>query len=244
MAWSGGAGQDSATRGWEQQLIARLAGTIIDAAILVAPSVTSVPIDNFPMVAIDPHQGPGVLPSVRADDRGGARLAIEHLVDLRHRRIGYLGGRSDLASARERERGFREAMRARQLPVDESIVVSGDYSRPGAVGPAYALLTASPRPTAIFAANDLSALTVLEVAHELGVSVPGELSVVGFDDIPESLRSDPALSTVAQSIVETGQRAATMLLQLMAHSDPAERHVRMATRMVLRDSTAPPPSAL
>ena len=240
MAWSGGTVQDGSARGWEQRLIARLAGTVLDAAILVAPSMTSVPFDRFAMVAIDPHEGPGFIPSIRADDAGGARLAVDHLVSLGHRRIAFLGGRADLASAKAREQGFREAMAAHGLVVDEALVVRGDYSLEGATQPAHDLLSAPDPATAIFAANDLSALRVIEVARELGIDVPGQVSVVGFDDIPESLRSVPSLTTVAQPMIEIGRRAASVLFQLMARDEVAETDVRLPTRLVVRDSTAAP----
>ena len=240
MAWSGGTNQDASTRGWEQRLIARLAGTVLDAAILIAPSMTSVPFDGFAMVAVDPHEGPGLIPSVRADDRGGAHLAVDHLAGLGHRRIGFLGGRADLASARAREQGFREALAVHGLSVDERLVVRGDYSLEGAEGPARELLTAADRPTAIFAANDLSALRVIEVAGDVGIDIPGDVSLVGFDDIPESLRSVPSLTTVAQPMIEIGRRAASVLFRLMAHEEVAEMDVQLPTRLVLRDSTAVP----
>ena len=240
MAWSGGTRQDASTRGWEQRLIARLAGTVLDAAILIAPSMTSVPFDGFAMVAVDPHEGPGLIPSVRADDRGGAGLAVDHLVGLGHRRIGFLGGRADLASARGREQGFREAMSAHGIAIHERLVVRGDYSLEGASEPARELLTASDPPTAIFAANDLSALRIIEVAREVGVDIPRDVSVVGFDDIPESLRSDPSLTTVAQPMIGIGRRAASDLFELMAGGEPAERDTRLPTRLVVRDSTAAP----
>ena len=239
MAWSGGAGRD-ATRGWERRLVARLAGSVLDAAILVAPSVTSLPVDAFPMVAVDPHEGPGHLPSVRADDRGGARLAVDHLARLGHRRIGFLGGREDLASARERERGYRDAMGAHRLPVDESLVVRGDYSRAGATEPARTLLSAPGLPSAIFAANDLSALRVLEVAEELGVRIPDDVSLVGFDDIPESWRCVPGLTTIAQPMIEIGSEAASLLLHLLDGDDLPEHDVKLATRLVVRESTRAP----
>ncbi len=236
MAWSGGAGRD-ATRGWERQLVARLAGSVLDAAILIAPSVTSLPFDGFPMVAVDPHEGPGYLPSVRADDREGARLAVEHLTGLGHERIAFLGGRTDLESARERESGYREAMRAHGLAVDETLVVRGDYSLAGATEPARTLLTATRRPTAVFAANDLSALRVIEVADEVGVDVPGDVSLVGFDDIPESLRSVPGLTTIAQPMIDIGVEAASLLLRLMAQEELPKRDIKLPTRLVVREST-------
>jgi len=243
MAWSGGTIQDASTRGWEQRLIARLAGTVLDAAILVAPSMNSLPFDGFAMVAVDPHEGPGFIPSVRADDRGGARLAVDHLVRLGHRRIGFLGGREDLSSARGREQGFREAMAAHGLTVDERLVVRGDYSLEGAEGPALDLLSADDPPTAIFAANDLSALRVIEVARRLGIDIPGRVSLVGFDDIPESLRSVPSITTVAQPMIEIGRRAASDLFRLMAHEDLEETDVQLPTRLVVRDSTGAPRGA-
>src|SRR3712207_2911852 len=158
--------------------------TLVDGAVLVTPTVTDVDADG-PVVAVDPHTGPSELPAVAADNLQGARLGIEHLLELGHTRIGMVTGRPDLLSAQQREQGYREALAAAGLPVDEALMRPGGFEPDLARVAARELLTLPEPPTAIFAANDLSAVTTLGVARDLRLDVPGQLSVVGFDNIPE-----------------------------------------------------------
>src|SRR3712207_4759442 len=181
------------------------------------------------------------MPCVTADNLQGARLGVEHLLALGHTRIGMITGRSDLVSAQQREQGFREAIAAAGLTVDETLVRSGGIDPELARDAARELLSLSAPPTAIFAANDLSALVTLQVAAELGLEVPRQLSVVGFDDIPESAVADPPLTTVQQPIRRMGQEATAMLLALISGQEVAEMHRTLTTSLVPRASTAPPP---
>ncbi|MGJ6979953.1 LacI family DNA-binding transcriptional regulator [Aestuariimicrobium soli] len=241
LAWSAAVGGDRTQAGWEQRLIAKLAGSLIDGAVLVTPSAAPVNAAGFPLVAVDPHDPSGPMPNVHADDLGGARLAVEHLVAMGHRSIAHLGGRADLASAQFRERGYREGMAAAGLPVDEAWVAAGDYTARGATAATHALLGLSPRPTAIFAANDVTALRVLAVATELGLSVPDDLSVVGFDNVPEAAMSVPGLTTVEQPMQEIGRRAFEELLAQLRSEPSATHSVKVPTRLVVRGTTAPRP---
>lgn len=237
MSWAGGTHGGDHT-GWERRSLARLAGTLIDGAILVTPSISEHR-TSFPLVAIDPHTGPLEVPSVDADNLGGALAATAHLVELGHRRIAFLCGRSDLESARLREQGFRKGMAAAGLEVDPALVRVGDYDPERASTPIRDLLTLEDRPTAVFAANDLTAIRAMEIAGELGLRVPGDLSVIGFDNIPESALTTPALTTIGQPLHDIGAAAMRMLLALMAGEDVAEPHVRLRTTLVTRESTAP-----
>jgi LacI family transcriptional regulator len=165
---------------------------------------------------------------------------VAHLIGLGHTRIGMITGRSDLASAQQREQGYREALLSAGLPVDEALVRSGGFE-PGIAREAARELLSLPRPpTAVFAANDLSALATLEVARELGIAVPGRLSVVGFDNIPESALADPPLTTVQQPIRRMGEEATVMLLALISGQAPDVPHRTLDTSVVERASTAPP----
>ncbi|MGY1696586.1 LacI family DNA-binding transcriptional regulator [Geodermatophilus sp. SYSU D00814] len=238
IAYSAG-GHVEAPVGWERRSLSRLMGSLVDGAVLVTPTVTEVQADG-PVVAVDPHTGPSGLPSVTADNLQGARLGVEHLIGLGHTRIGMITGRADLLSAQQREQGYREALVAAGLPVDEALVRSGGFEPEIAREAARELLSLPSPPTAVFAANDLSALVTLEVAAELGLEVPGRLSVVGFDDIPESALAAPPLTTVQQPIRRMGEEAAAMLLALIAGEDVADRHRTQATSLVVRSSTAPP----
>jgi LacI family transcriptional regulator len=225
--------------GWERRYISRVMGTLVDGAVLVTPTVTDVP-SHGPIVAVDPHTGPLNLPTVAADNLQGARLGVEHLLGLGHRRIGMITGRADLISGQLRELGYRQAHAVAGVPVDESLFRPAAFDPERAHRAARDLLTLPNPPSAIFAANDITALAALEVAAELGRDVPRELSVVGFDNIPESALASPALTTVAQPIQRIGHDAVVMLLQLIAGEPLRAHHVTLGTTLVVRSSTAPP----
>jgi LacI family transcriptional regulator len=225
--------------GWERRYLSRLMGTLVDGAVLVTPTVTDVSYDG-PIVAVDPHTGPSSLPTVAADNLQGARLAVEHLLGLGHTRIGMITGRPDLVSARLREQGYREALAAAGVPIDAALLRHGAFEPEPARDAARELLSLPEPPTAIFAANDLSALATLEVATELNLDVPGQLSVVGFDNIPESALAHPPLTTVRQPIRQMGKDAMAMLISLIAGKELKETHVTLDTTLVVRRSTAAP----
>jgi LacI family transcriptional regulator len=239
LAYTGGLQGRGA--GWERRYLSRLSGTLIDGAVLVTPTVVEAGGD-VPVVAIDPHTGPTGLPTVDSDNLRGAVLGTEHLLELGHRRIAFVGGRADLESSRLREQGFREAMAAAGVRVDEVLVRAGDYRKESTREPVHELLTLPDRPTAVFAANDLSAIATIEVARELGLSVPEDVSVIGFDDIPESAQTEPPLTTVHQPIQQMGATAIGLLTALLDGGDVSEPHVRLPTSLVRRGSTAPAPA--
>jgi len=222
--------------GWERRYLSRLSGTLIDGAVLVTPTVVDVNYGS-PIVAIDPHTGQSGLPTVDSDNLRGAQLATGHLLSLGHRRIGMLTGRPDLESAQLRERGYREALRAAGAAVDESLIRCGDYDPEVSLEQARLLLTAPDPPTAVFAANDMSAIATIEVATELGRRVPADLSVVGFDNIPESALCAPPLTTVEQPIRKMGERSIELLLSLIRGERPVATHITLATNLVIRQST-------
>jgi LacI family transcriptional regulator len=236
LAYSGG--RHGKAVGWEKRSLSRLSGTLIDGAILVTPTVVDAN-GGIPVVAIDPHAGPTGLPTVDSDNLEGAVLATQHLIGLGHRRIGFLGGRPDLESARLREAGYRKALAGAGIEVEESLVLVGGYRPESADAPARDLLTRPDRPTAVFAANDLSAIRTMEVAESLGIHVPDDLSVIGFDNVPESALTNPPLTTVAQPLQQMGAAALGLLVDLIGGS-PRETHVRLPTRLVERGSCRPP----
>ena len=238
LAYSGGGSPDSHI-GWERRSLSRLSGTLIDGAILVTPTTVD---DGYriPVVAIDPHTGPSELPTVDSNNLAGADAAVQHLLDLGHRRIGFLGGRDDLESARRREEGYRRTMTAAGLGVDAALMRNGGFRSETSDAPARELLSQPDRPTSIFAANDLMAIQTVHVAQSLGLRVPKDLSVVGFDNIPESAMATPALTTIAQPLRSIGQTAMQLLLALLRGEEVPARHVQLATELVVRASTAPP----
>ena len=241
LAYTGG--RHSGGVGWERRYLSRLSGTLIDGAVLVTPTVVDADAE-VPVVAIDPHAGPAGLPTVDSDNLGGAELATQHLLALGHRRIGFLAGRSDLESSQLREDGYRRALVTAGVTVDPELIREGEYRTESAREPARQLLSLPDRPTAIFAANDLSAIAALDVAREMGIHVPSELSVVGFDDVPESARTNPPLTTVRQPIQQMGAAAICLLISLIDGIPVDETHIRLSTSLVERGSTGPrPPGA-
>ena len=149
-----------------------------------------------------------------------------------------LTGRSDLQSARLREQGFREALAAAGVPVDEDLVAAGDYDPEVSATSALRLLKSEHRPTAIFAANDISAIATVTAAASLGIRVPRDLSVIGFDNVPESALNDPPLTTIHQPIKEMGQCAIELLIRLIRGETSDPVHLTLATNLVVRQSTA------
>jgi LacI family transcriptional regulator len=225
--------------GWERRYLSRLSGTLIDGAVLVTPTVVDVNYGS-PVVAIDPQAGQSDLPTVDSDSLRGAQLATGHLLELGHRRIAMLTGRPDLKSAQLREQGYRQALAQAGIAVDEDLVLVGEYDAGVSQRQARQLLTGDRRPTAVFAANDMSAIATIETAAELGLRVPADLSVVGFDNIPESALCSPPLTTVSQPVRQMGQRSIELLLQLIrgeGERTAEVNHITLATDLVVRQST-------
>ncbi len=226
--------------GWERRYVSRLSGTLIDGTILVTPTVSDVP-TRQPVVAVDPHAGHNSFPTFAAQNFEGADEATRHLLDLGHRRIGFLGGRADLESARLREAGYRQALADSGVTFDPDLVLDGGFTEATAELPAHQLLTMAERPTAIFAANDLSAIQTMRTARRLGIDVPGALSVVGFDNVPESALTDPPLTTVDQFIQTLGFHAVTALIEMIKRPQQQSDtpvHVALPTKLVVRSSTS------
>lgn len=224
--------------GWERRYLSRLSGTLIDGAVLVTPTVVDVN-HGAPVVAVDPHTGPSEFPTIDSDNFKGARLAVEHLLGLGHRRIGMLTGRPDLQSARLREDGYRAALAAAGVPADEGLLRIGAYDADVSFASATDLLASPDRPTALFAANDISAIAAMAAAAELGLRVPDDLSVIGFDNVPESALCVPPLTTIEQPIREMGRQAVEMLVRLLRGESGGATRLTLATSLVLRDSTRP-----
>ena len=237
LAYTGA--RQSGRAGWERRYLSRLSGTLIDGATIVTPTVVDAHA-GVPVVAIDPDARSADLPSVESDNLAGGLLATRHLIELGHRRIAFMAGRPDLESSRLREAGFRQALSEAGIEVDPSLVRRSDYRRDAAHQPAIELLSRPDRPTAVFAGNDLSAIGTMEAAQEMGLDVPGDVSVIGFDDIPEAARTTPALSTVRQPIQQMGSAAVRLLRALMDGRIPETTHVRLPTSLVIRGTTAPP----
>lgn len=173
---------------------------------------------------------------VSSNDRMATAEAANHLADLGHRRIGLIEGPVGFRSRIERRAGFEDALKARGLTLSKECVTDGAYTFDSGVAGGRTLLSLKQPPTAIFACNDEMAAGVYQAAREKGLSVPEDLSIVGFDDTPMSSRLWPPLTTVRWPILEMGRAAAKKLLSGTA----ATEHVAFEPRLVVRSSTAPP----
>jgi len=173
------------------------------------------------------------------DQVAGARLATDHLLDLGHRSVLHLPGPADWLDAGARRQGWAMALQDRGAPVPE-LMVGGDWTSRSGYQATRAMLAGSPTATAVFAANDQMALGVLRALHEGGLRVPQDVSVVGFDDVPESGYFSPPLTTVRQDFPELGKKIMALVLRVLAgEADTSEPLVEPL--LIIRSSTAAPP---
>lgn len=205
---------------------------------LPSPEQTAIPV-----VFIDVHV-PAVAasPRVVGDDVEGGALAARHLLELGHRRIGLVSDALEdpfgFTSSRDRMMGMRRELAAAGIPLRPEWVAHGEHGRYAARDLTLQILRRPERPTAIFAASDTQALGVLAAAHEAGLNVPDDLSVIGFDDIEAA--DYVGLTTVSQQLVESGRRGAELLLAEMTHRSRTAPVAGLTPRLVVRSTTAPP----
>jgi LacI family transcriptional regulator len=217
----------------ERKYVSLLTNSISDGVILVAPVAEQLNVDA-PIVSIDPLASNPNFPSVHATNYQGALEAMEYLINLGHRRIGYITGRAELESAYRRLKGYRDALKKADIVVDDKLIAPGDYTTVTGISGARQLLALDPPPTAIFASNDQMAIGVFQLAEEMGLKIPDDLSVVGFDNITESKYF--GLTTVDQFISEMGYVATQMLIKII-HGIPLEDQTyRMQTKLIIRSS--------
>ncbi len=194
---------------------------------------------RMPLVVVDRYSSNLSLDSVQIDNDWGGWQATQHLVELGHRRIACISGPSDLTLSAERVTGYRRALQEGGLPVDESLIIKGDFQFESGYQAARHLLAMAMPPTAVFACNDLMAVGVVNAAQELGRQVPADLSVVGFDDVRLASFINPPLTTIAQPKYEIGQIATTMLLERINDPDMPPRQRMLDTKLLIRRSSAP-----
>jgi LacI family transcriptional regulator len=230
----------------EVTLLERVMHGTTDGAIIVLPEESNAELkalsrNGFPFVVVDPREelDQGIA-AVSATHGAGAKAATDHLLSLGHRRIGLITGTRDLTSTEERLNGYRTALAGAGVLSSPELVVDADFRIDGGRRAAFALLDLPTPPTAIFAMNDNMAVGVLQAARERGMRVPEELSVVGFDDSERAGIVTPALTTVRQPLEEMGRMAVSLLLRLIGKHRVEALRVELATRLVVRDSTAPP----
>ncbi len=196
---------------------------------------------NFPLIFIDRYLPELSTDYVGTDNRGGGYRATEHLIILGHRRIGFVYLHQETpentSSVRERLQGYSQALETYGVPYDPTLVVadqSPEYTNVQHSLRAY--LQQRDRPSAIFAVNDLAALDVIQAAHALGLQIPQDLAIIGFDDERFASRVNPALTTIAQSLFDIGLRAGTLLVSRIEGLSGPPRHIELAANLIIRES--------
>jgi LacI family transcriptional regulator len=225
----------------ESAYVGTLTRGLADGLILVLPRDPGAYLETlrqqrFPHILIDHRGGDEEAPAVAAANLQGAYRATEYLVELGHRRIGFITGAMDQICAQDRLEGYKAALADQGIAFDPDMVREGDFFQPlGYVG-ASALLELPHPPTAIFASNDVSASGVMEAVREHGLRIPDDVSVVGFDDIPQAAHVHPPLTTVRQPLEEMGRAATRMLLKHIQNPLHPPERVELPTKLVVRQS--------
>lgn len=244
VAVSQSQGSQSPGRGWLEEVLARCpVGVIPVFSDCSADQYVQLTIRGIPLVVLDPNGVPDDdVPSVGATNWLGGLTATRHLLKLGHRRIAVITGPRWAMCGRARFDGYRAALEMAGVPFDPALVREGAFEIADGVVHTADLLGSADPPTAIFAFNDGMALGVYHAANAAGVSVPRDLSVVGFDDYALDQWLVPPLTTVRQPLADMGAAAARMILDLAGGGEPPAKRLELATELVVRSSTAPPPA--
>ncbi|WP_235215344.1 LacI family DNA-binding transcriptional regulator [Phaeacidiphilus oryzae] len=234
------AGRLELRQSWLDAVLARRpTGVVLVLSGLDAAQKAELTRSEVPFAVLDPAGDPGEdVPAVGAANWHGGLAATRHLLELGHRRIGAIAGPSRMMCSRARIDGYRAALETAGVVFDPGLIAEGNFHHDAGRTAGLELLGRPDRPTAVFAGNDLQALGVYEAARELGLRIPEDLSVVGFDDLPVARWVGPPLTTVRQPLTDMAETAARIVLDLARGDEPATLRVDLATRLVERSSTA------
>jgi LacI family transcriptional regulator len=226
----------------ESAYVTSLTQGMTDGLLLVLPRdpeeyLVSLRKRHFPYVLVD-HQGIGDVESaVGATNWQGGYDATKYLLGLGHRRIGFITGTMDLGCSRDRLAGYRAALNECHVPIDAALIREGDFNQPTGYQAARDLFDLPDPPTAIFASNDVMAFGVMEAVRDRGLRIPEDVSIVGFDNIPQAEHVRPQLSTIEQPLADMGREATRRLLELIDNPDLPLTRIELPTKLVVRAST-------
>jgi LacI family transcriptional regulator len=229
----------------EANYVANLVRGMVDGLLLVLPRnpadyAGTLTHQKFPFVLIDHQGGSDPCPAVGAANWQGAYNAAEYLIKLGHTRIGFITGSMDLGAATDRLAGYKSALRTHHLPVDPRLIYEGTFAQLDGYAGASTLLDLENPPTAIFASNDAMAMGAMDAVRNGGLRIPEDISILGFDDVPQAALVRPALTTVRQPLEQMGGVATQMLLDLLKNPDKHIERIELPTELIVRGSTALP----
>ena len=239
-----GATEDHLPESWwaDEVLKRQPLGVILVATVLPAKDHQRLKARNIPLVMIDPAGAPAPdVPSIGSADWNGGYLATRHLLDLGHRRIGIITGPQTMLAATARLSGYHAALDAAGVPVDQKLIRPGQFHHRDGLVQGRALLSLSERPTAIFASSDLHAMGVYEAARSLGIAIPADLSVVGYDDLRIAQWAGPPLTTIHVPIAAMAEQAVRLIMRMRDEPELAFSRIDIDTSLVVRESTGTPP---
>jgi LacI family xylobiose transport system transcriptional regulator len=219
----------------------RPVGVVLVFSDMSAPYREKLRSRSIPFVIVDPAGDPaGDVPSVGSANWSGGLMATRHLIELGHRRIAAITGPEDMMCSLARVDGYRSAMNSAGLEIDPAWIRFGDFHTTGGEARARELFALDTPPTAVFAGSDLQAVGAIAAARAAGLSVPDDVSIVGYDDIPLARWMSPQLTTVHQPLRKMGESATRLVLGMAEGHEPDTLRMDLATRLVVRDSTAAP----
>ncbi|WP_391204737.1 LacI family DNA-binding transcriptional regulator [Psychrobacillus sp. L4] len=215
----------------------RVDGVIIQGIRTDDPYLREVVESDIPCVLIDIPLTSPTVGYVTTDNIFGAKKAVQHLIHMGHKRIGFINGHDFAFVSQQRLTGYEEALKEANIAINTEWIGNGEFSEEVAEKVALKLLEAHPEITAIFCASDLMALGVIQAARKLEIDVPNELSIVGFDDIMLASYVTPSLTSIAQNTFQMGYEAGRLLLSIFENE--AESHVvSLGTELMIRESTS------
>jgi DNA-binding LacI/PurR family transcriptional regulator len=212
-----------------------------DAIILVAPRIDDQKIRELskaiPLVLVDRMISDDDIIQVYLDNAEGAYSAVTHLINLGHTRIGFIMGPENVPNTYRRKVGYVKALADHGIAVDEQLIVQGDFVTETGERAFSELIKLPQRPTAVFGSNDLMAFGFVRAANEAGYSVPGDFSVVGFDDVYLSAMMEPGLTTVKYPIIQMGKQAINVLLDSLSTKETVNLRANLKHELIIRRST-------
>ncbi|MCL5039295.1 MAG: LacI family transcriptional regulator [Firmicutes bacterium] len=215
---------------------------LVDGLILMSlrqddPMVTHLQELGLPFVQTSRNE---MVPYVDVDNVSGGYLAVTHLVQQGHRRIGLINGPLELPSSRERQAGYKKALLEAGISYDQELVVTATFSEDAGYEVAQHFLRMADIPTAIFVTADLMAMGAMRAIHQFGLSVPGDISLIGFDGVSLGQYMNPPLTTINQQGERKGAVAAELLLRMVRGEEPRPLQITLSPELIVRQSTCPP----